>query len=165
MTDIILTQIEDNSGMISAINSNFDKLETAINLSLSKAVDAVNTLHTVFDANSQRLINLPAPVDGTDAARLVDITGTGTTVSLPSVTGQAGKFLTTDGTNASWGTSTVPTTYVDTIAALVALVKGTLVNGQTCRVLGYYSANDGGGGDFFERSAEQSETVMSDFAF
>ena len=115
MTDVILTEVEDNSGMLAAINDNFDKLETAINLSLSKAVDAVNTLHTVFDANSQRLINLPAPVDGTDAARLVDITGTGTTVSLPSVTGQAGKFLGTDGTTALWtsfSTISIPTSQI-----------------------------------------------------
>jgi len=134
LTDVILTEVEDNSGMLAAINDNFDKLETAINLTLSKANDAINTIHTTFDVNSQRLINLPAPVDGTDAARLVDITGTGSSASLPSVTGQAGKFLGTDGTSAIWtsfSTVTIPTSQITgDLTGNAANVNGTVVVGH-----------------------------------
>ena len=63
------------------------------------------------------LVNGTSVLDGQDAKILLKtinnnaITGSGniTIDSLPSQTGQSGKFLTTDGTNASWSTVTFPT--------------------------------------------------------
>lgn len=157
MADIVLQNIEDNSGMISALNNNFDKIEPKLNLALSKANDAVNQLNTPLDVNSQRLINLTAPLAGTDAARLIDVlTNSSGGATLPSVTGNAGKFLTTDGTIGIWDNP--PTETVASITALTAKAKATLVDGQGSRTLGYYTSGDGGGGVLYW-SAASTATV------
>jgi hypothetical protein len=57
-----------------------------------------------LDMNSEKIINLAAPSASSDAARLVDVTGAtalGAGV-LPSQSGQAGRFLRTDGVSVGW---------------------------------------------------------------
>lgn len=118
--------------MISAINSNFDKLEVAANLALSKANNAVNALGTALDVNSQRLMNLTAPQNPTDAARLVDITGVSAPAELPNITA------------------------VSTITALRNLSYAGLSSGVPVNLLGYYAAGDAGGGEFVWDSASSA---------
>ena len=54
-----------------------------------------------LDMNSQRVINLAAPVNANDAARLLDVQAAATT-GLPDQTGAAGKFLQSDGAVVTW---------------------------------------------------------------
>ena len=55
--------------------------------------------------NAQKIINLATPTAATDAATfksVQDEIAAAATINLPSITGQAGKFLSNDGTAASW---------------------------------------------------------------
>lgn len=55
--------------------------------------------------NSQRITNLAAPSASTDAASrqwVADEIAAAATLSLPSVTGESGKFLSNNGTSAGW---------------------------------------------------------------
>lgn len=69
---------------------------------------------------------------------------------LPSQGGNAGKYLTTDGSTASWGVN--PVNYLDDIATLRALAP---VAGQVVDVSGYYADGDGGGNQFYGANAPQ----------
>jgi hypothetical protein len=101
MTDVVLSDVADNSALVASINSNFDKIETKLNAALTSESSATNTLNATLDVNSQRLINLRSPQSGTDAARLIDVSG-GSNIAVPSLTGNAGKYLQTDGNVALW---------------------------------------------------------------
>jgi hypothetical protein len=59
---------------IGEVNAQFDLIATAIGDTLSRVGDSPNQLETTLDANSQRIINLPAPAAPSDPARLVDVT-------------------------------------------------------------------------------------------
>lgn len=65
---VTLTTIGSRYGTIDALNANFDALADAIENSLSRDGTGPNSLEANVDANSYRIINLPAPVDNSDAA-------------------------------------------------------------------------------------------------
>lgn len=74
--------------------------------------------------NSQRLTGLGTPSADTDAAtkKYVDDAVFGVTAgSLPGQTGNAGKFLTTDGSAVSWGTPAYPVSSVNSKTGVVTL--------------------------------------------
>jgi len=56
------------------------------------------------DIANQRLTNVGAPVASTDAATKAYADGLAFSSSLPNQSGNAGKYLSTDGSNASWQT-------------------------------------------------------------
>lgn len=69
-----ITNLSGNPGSAqTAINSNFQAIEDAIENTLSRDGTTPNQLNANLDANSKRIINLPAPVDDNDAARIVDV--------------------------------------------------------------------------------------------
>jgi lysophospholipase L1-like esterase len=86
---------------IGQINAELDLIAVAIDDTLSRVGDTPNQLEATLDVNSNRIINLPAPLSPTDAARLQDITQNN---EVATQTGQAGKFLSTDGSNTLWAT-------------------------------------------------------------
>jgi hypothetical protein len=63
------------------------------------------TPHAPTPASGNNTTRIATTAFVSDALESVDV--------LPSQTGQSGKFLTTDGTDASWGTVTVPTKVSD----------------------------------------------------
>lgn len=68
-----LSSLQNETTAIATINANMELIEDAIENTLSRDGTVPNTMTSEFDANSQRIINLPAPVDDNDAARLVDV--------------------------------------------------------------------------------------------
>ena len=65
---------------LSAINSNFQKIEDHINdnvLNRTNPTNLPNSMSTDLDMNGRRIYNLPAPISPNEPARLVDVTGGG----------------------------------------------------------------------------------------
>lgn len=63
---------------LSAINSNFQKIEDHINdnvLNRTNPTNLPNSMSTDLDMNGRRIYNLPAPISPNEPARLVDVTG------------------------------------------------------------------------------------------
>lgn len=60
---------------VQEINSELEKIATAQDEFLTRNGEAPNEMKATLDMNSNRITNLRAPVSGTDAARLVDISG------------------------------------------------------------------------------------------
>jgi len=78
MSKVTLTNIENlqsETTAVQAINENFDAIEAAMELTLSRNGATPNQMTAPLDMNSQRIINLPEPVDPNDAVRLVDLEG------------------------------------------------------------------------------------------
>lgn len=72
---------------VSNMNAIITQIETAFQNTLSRDGSTPNQMAATLDMNSNRLINLPAPLSGTDAARLADIESIlGVTVSSSVVT-------------------------------------------------------------------------------
>lgn len=77
MSKITLTSLENlqsETTAVQGINENFAAIETAFDLVLSRNGATPNEMTAPLDMNSQRIINLAAPVNNTDAVRLMDIT-------------------------------------------------------------------------------------------
>lgn len=89
------------TGAIAPQNAENTKIETAIASHLDRDPEdgQANQMNANLDMNSNRVINLSAPTNANDAARLVDTQGTSV---LPAQTGNNGRFLRTDGTVATW---------------------------------------------------------------
>lgn len=68
-----ITTITSGYSSVEAINTNFDKVADAIEGLVARAGGTNNTLLGTLDVNGQRLINLPAPADAGDPARLQDV--------------------------------------------------------------------------------------------
>lgn len=72
---------------VDAVNANFDAVDAAIENTLSRDGTSPNAMAAPLDMNSNRIINLPAPVAGSDAARLTDVqaalSGTPTAAMVP----------------------------------------------------------------------------------
>lgn len=66
------------SGDNAAVNPELEKIQKALETKLDRIPSAGkdNAMKSVLDMNSHRIINLPAPVDGTDPARLEDVRDT-----------------------------------------------------------------------------------------
>jgi len=60
---------------VQEINSELEKIATAQDEFLTRNGETPNEMKANLDMNSNRITNLKAPVSGTDAARLVDVTG------------------------------------------------------------------------------------------
>jgi hypothetical protein len=102
MSKLTLSTITAGYGSVAAINANFAAIVAAIDNTLSRDGTSPNTLTATLDANSQHVINLPAPSTASEPVRLIDLQGAAVSTPLPTQTGQAGKFLTTDGSVLSW---------------------------------------------------------------
>lgn len=68
-----IANLQSEQSAVQTMNENFDKIEAAMDNTLSRDGTTPNQLEAPLDVNSQRLINLTAPRSGTDAARLVDL--------------------------------------------------------------------------------------------
>lgn len=88
-------------------------------------------------ANNAALTGIPtAPtaVSGTNTTQIATtefVNNAAFNAALPSQTGNAGKFVTTDGTNASWGAPALDVAYADrgTLRSLTTLTDSVIVDG------------------------------------
>lgn len=107
MAKLVLTDIENLESQTSAVqslNANFTAIEVALENTLSRDGTTPNQMGDNFDLNNNRIINVGAPVNGTDAARLVDITDSLSVDAtlIPSLV--SGLILSNDGTTLVWRT-------------------------------------------------------------
>lgn len=100
-----------NVASIPDINAEFEKIENAIEdkLDRSPSQGQPNQMTSDLDMNSNSIINLPAPRNPYDAARLIDVQSSNNQSILPSQEGQDEEFLRTDGTTAYWDSVTKDT--------------------------------------------------------
>lgn len=86
------------------LNENARAISEEFENTLSRDGSAPNQMLADLDMNHNRVINVGSPENGTDAVRLVDIQNgiTGTTLTIPSLSGNSGKSLHTDGFTAFW---------------------------------------------------------------
>lgn len=73
---------------VSNLNAIITQIETAFQNTLSRDGATPNQMAATLDMNSNRIINLPAPTSGTEAARLADIE------SILGITVPSGDFVT-----------------------------------------------------------------------
>ncbi len=69
-----LANLNNQSSAVNTINGNNALTETALENTLSRDGTSPNTMGAQLDMNSNRIINLGAPVNASDAARLQDVT-------------------------------------------------------------------------------------------
>lgn len=106
------------TGDLAPVNSELEKIENSLadKLDRNPTAGEPNQLETTLDANSNRIINLSAPVNANDAARLKDVEEA-ISAGLPDQTGNANKFLRTDGNITTWDfVPATSTTFDDTIS-------------------------------------------------
>jgi len=89
------------------INDNFDIIQTAFDNTLSRDGTSPNTMENNLDLNSNRILNLPAPVNNDEPLRLqelIDFTGGGTVSTFPAggTTGQMLTKLSNTDYNVGW---------------------------------------------------------------
>ena len=75
MAKITLSTIGSRYGSIDALNANFDAIEEAFENTVSRDGTGPNFLQANLDANSSRIINLPAPTFGHEAANKAYVDG------------------------------------------------------------------------------------------
>jgi len=119
LAKLTLTDITSGYAAPATINANNALIETALENTLSRDGTTPNTMSANLDMNSNRVVNLPAPVASTEPVRLVDVQD-GSILSedsfvVPAQTGNSGKALGTDGSAASW--RTVPDLMGTTLSA------------------------------------------------
>jgi hypothetical protein len=92
------------TGNLAPVNAELEKVQTAIadKLDRNPSTGQANQLENTLDANSNRIINLPAPSHPNDPARLADIAASQGSSVLPPQVGQVNKYLRTDGTTPFW---------------------------------------------------------------
>ena len=70
--NIVLDTITDLQNT-TILNNNFDKIEEALKEALALDGDTPNSMLADLDVNSNQILNIPTPIDPTDAVRLQDI--------------------------------------------------------------------------------------------
>ena len=102
-----LENLENEISAVQSINSNDDLLADAFDNTISRDGTAPNYMLANLDVNGYRVINVGAPAGATDAARWADVQSslTLTEYAVPSLTGNSGKTLKTDGLTIFWSTA------------------------------------------------------------
>jgi hypothetical protein len=131
-----LSPVSASYGGISKLNAHLDKIETALENTVSRDGSAPNFMTADFDVNSNRIINVLEPVNGGDVA-----TKTYVDTFLGAVTGLVTPVAHT------WAKLVDGVLTLDTYAQLTAL-SAPAAN-VTYRVRGRTAKGDGGAGDFY----------------
>lgn len=85
-----LASLTNQTSAMATINNNSDLIEAAIENTISRDGTSPNTMGASLDMNSNRIINLPPPINDSEPARYVDL--------LQIVNGgDSGNFVTVDG--------------------------------------------------------------------
>jgi hypothetical protein len=97
-----LTTLQNETAATGTINANNERIEREFGRVVY--TDGSAALIGPLDINGQRLLNIGSPQDPTDAVRLIDLQeglelGS---FAVPALTGNAGRFLRTNGTTVFW---------------------------------------------------------------
>ncbi|TXH41973.1 MAG: hypothetical protein E6Q97_36605 [Desulfurellales bacterium] len=107
MAKLTLTDVASGYSAATTVNANNERIETALENTLSRDGTSPNGMNANIDMNSNRVVNLGSPQSSNDAARWADVTSAlSISNPVPSQTGNAGRGLITDGTNLAWGNGT-----------------------------------------------------------
>jgi len=106
VTTVDIENLNNPTSAVQQINANFQDLSDAFDRVLFKDGTAPNYLTADIDLNSNRLLNLPAPQTSNEPARWQDVQGavTLTGYAIPSLSGNGGRVLKTDGSTIYWAT-------------------------------------------------------------
>lgn len=101
-----IASLQSEASAIQTLNTNAARTETALENTLSRDGTTPNTMGASLDMNSYRIINLAAPVSGSDAARYSDIASALSVDAtlVPSLSGNSGKIMSNDGSVLNWKT-------------------------------------------------------------
>lgn len=107
MAKIVLETVgslENQTSAILVLNENSERITDALENTLSRDGTTPNHMLSALDMNSYRVMNLPAPQSGSDAARWSDVQMTMTlgTYVVPGLPGNEDKILSNDGTTIFW---------------------------------------------------------------
>lgn len=70
-----LANFQNETTAVLSLNNNNAAVTTAMNNTLSRDGSSPNTMSANLDMNSNRILNLPAPLNQNEPARLIDVTG------------------------------------------------------------------------------------------
>lgn len=143
MTKLTLSDIANLSNETSAVatvNANSASIETAIENTLSRDGTSPNQMEAAIDMNSNRVINLPAPISNAEPLRLVDLStfnGGGTISTIPAggTTGQTLVKNTGTSYDVSWtggpGTVVYTSNKLSTLAATTSAELASVISDET----------------------------------
>jgi hypothetical protein len=123
---LTLSAITSEFNSVTALNLNFESIESWSATILPKSG---GTLTGDLDMNGFRVLNVPTPVAPTDLVRLVDLDTGGLDIDdiVPSQSGNANRFLFTNGTTVSWAVAPgTPGAGISSITAGAGLTGGTI---------------------------------------
>ena len=161
----------------SKINENFNDVAAELNnkvLYRDNPVGEPNNMETNLDMNSNRIQNLPSPVNDNEPARWIDVKNgvVGISEAVPGFTGNNGAALSTNGTSFVFKPFL---THFDSVADMVSDTD--LIVGQKVVTNGYYTPGDGGwnayeivaaatgtddGGSFIDLTTHQAQGLFPD---
>lgn len=96
-----LASLSNQVSAIATINENNAAIETAMENTLSRDGTIPNTMEANIDMNSNRIFNLPEPVDNTEPLRVIDAVDlAGLTVTPESAASILAKLITVDGSGS-----------------------------------------------------------------
>jgi len=101
-----IASLQSEASAIQTLNANAAAIETALENTLSRDGTSPNQMGTTLDMNDYRIINVAAPVNGSDVARFSDIASALSVDAtlVPSLAGNSGKIMSNDGTVLNWRT-------------------------------------------------------------
>lgn len=103
MAKLTLNDVTSGYSSATVINANNDRIEMALENTLSRDGSTPNTMAANLDLNSNRVVNLGSPQSSSDAARWADVVSAlAITTAVPSQTGNADRALFTDGTTLAF---------------------------------------------------------------
>lgn len=117
----------DATTAATTINANSDAIELAVENTLSRDGSSPNQMESNIDMNSNRILNLPDPVNASEPVRLEDLQNI--------IVAQ---------------TTTVNSNVYDTLAS--AALTNISASVHSIRTVGYYAAGDGGGAEYYHAS-------------
>lgn len=99
-----IASLEAQASAIQTMNANSAATEVALENTLSRDGTAPNQMLVSLDMNDERIINLAAPINGSDAARLSDIASALSVdeALIPSFTGNGDKIMSNDENILVW---------------------------------------------------------------
>lgn len=106
LTLTTLSNFNNDASVLASINSNSEAIEIALENTLSRDGTTPNTMEANLDMNSNRVVNLPAPIDDSEAARYVDVTNLAADIAVDVASAEAaalaaGTYAATAASNAS----------------------------------------------------------------